>query len=656
MPSRLRSAPAALAALVLASVAFRVALDWSVVPGWIVPDESTYLEAARGIVQSGAPGYLGRPSGLHALGYPLFLAPFTLIGDVAVSTHVVGVVQALVMSLVAVPVFLWGRRFLRTPYALLAAVLSMLVADLAYARLLMTETLLFPLVTVVLWATALVVERPTRRREAALLVALAVTVFVSLQALVLVPVIALAIATMAAAERRRPRISEHLVLLVAVGIVVVAAAGLLVLRGRTGVFGAYAVVIDNYDVMSIWRYLGADTAGFVLMCGFVPAVALLALALRLRELVAERRAVAAFASTAVPAVVLAIVETGAFSSRFGQGLVMERYLFSYAPPAFLAFAYWIGRAADRRGTAIAAALLVASLFALPAGFLRQTGPWDAPSLAAWTHVHGFGLPFWSFLVIGAGVLAAALVPRRLRLPLAAIPFVILVLASIAAAVSIRRAQAAELATTLGSPPNWVANSDRGGPTAIVYTGDMWATSVGRLVFWNPSIGHVYALGATMTGPIPLEQVNVLPDGSVSGIAPFTKYVVSSTSLGWNGYPVAERRRPHLRLWLLFGEPQLAWRINGMNERSILHGTASVDVYGCTGRSLRLAIHTPATGARTWLTVDLSDQRRLSLQLRRGATYRRTILLPQVGGHCSALVTTTRAANASLSIVGGDNGA
>lgn len=645
---RLRHAHA-LAALVVVSTAARIALSWSLTAGWIAPDESTYLEAARGIVDSGHATYLGTPNGLHAIGYPLFLIPFTFIGKLATATHVVAAVQALAMSLTAVPVFLWGRRLMSERRAFLAATLSILVADLTYHGLYMTETILYPLIVTALWAIATVIERPTRRSEAALLLALAAAMLVSLQSAVLIPILVIALVVFARIRRTRPRVRDYRLLTGVLGVVVLGAAATVVAGGRENLLGSYATVVDRYDPLQVLRYLGADAGIFVLAVGVLPAAAFVTLLLRLRTATNDGAAAAAFISTAAVAIPLALLESAAFTSRFLSGLAVERYTFAYAPLAFLAFAS--GTRPQRVvpfafGSAAAIALLVA----VPPSFLHATGLWDAPSVWFWTNEGGVGLPWWTLPAAGFAIAVGGFALLRRPEAVAALTVVLLAGMSIGATHYAAAAATAEIARTAGDPPSWVDDNDRGGPTAVVYTGDMWGSGVARLVFWNPSIEAVYGLGASMTGPIPLVFPSVLDDGTVQGIDPFTKYVVSGRSLGWYGVATKTMPSSGLKLWLLFGQPRLIWRVIGINEQSVLTGNASVDAYGCRGRSLRVAA--TDVPAATTLKVLLSDTRSYTYNLKPGSSWHTRIRLPQLDGHCSALVIPSHSFTGSITVTGG----
>ncbi len=102
--------------------------------------------------------------------------------------HLTQALQALAMSLTAVPVYLWGRRFLPSSARLAAVALTLAVPSLAYSGLLMSEALYYPLVAVALVTLARTLEEPTACRQGLLSPRSSLAGAVRLQALILLPV------------------------------------------------------------------------------------------------------------------------------------------------------------------------------------------------------------------------------------------------------------------------------------------------------------------------------------------------------------------------------------------------------------------------------------------------------------------------------------
>src|SRR5580765_4264427 len=128
----------ALAALVVVSTALRAWAALNVPVPWIAPDEMVYALLGRGLWEHGSLDILGGPTPYYSLLTPLF-AGFPLAAFGLDSGYdVLKVLQALAMSLAAVPVFLWARTLVTTRSSLLAAALAVAVPGLVYSGLVMT--------------------------------------------------------------------------------------------------------------------------------------------------------------------------------------------------------------------------------------------------------------------------------------------------------------------------------------------------------------------------------------------------------------------------------------------------------------------------------------------------------------------------------------
>src|SRR6266550_778631 len=122
----LRLAPAAivLAALVALSSLLRFWAATKIPTPWIAPDELIYAELGRSLYAHGTLSLLGHRTSFFSLLYPAFAGLPLSLGNVAAGYTLLKALQALAMSLAAVPVYLWGRRLVRPRLALLAATLT----------------------------------------------------------------------------------------------------------------------------------------------------------------------------------------------------------------------------------------------------------------------------------------------------------------------------------------------------------------------------------------------------------------------------------------------------------------------------------------------------------------------------------------------------
>ena len=192
-----------LAGLVGLSTCLRLWAARAVPSPWITPDEQTYAELGRSLYDSGRFQVLGQSAGLLSLIYPAVVGlPLAVFGT-DTGYAVLKIVQALLMSLTAVPVYVWGRSLTQRWWALAAAAMSLALPGLAYSGFLMSEVVFYPLVCVSAWAMARVLVDPTLERQALLLATMLLAFLTRLQAIVLVPVFLLAVVLKLLFERGR---------------------------------------------------------------------------------------------------------------------------------------------------------------------------------------------------------------------------------------------------------------------------------------------------------------------------------------------------------------------------------------------------------------------------------------------------------------------
>ncbi len=192
-----------LTAIVAVSAVFRATIGRGLVAPFIMVDEVIWAEVARGIADAGEPLLRGEPDPGYSILYPLALSPlYALYDSLPDAYEAVKVLNAVLMSLAAVPAFFLARRVVRDGYALLAALLAVALPSLAYTGTVMTENLFYPLFLLVALALVLVLERPSGVRVALLVVLLGLAFATRVQALALVAAIVLAPLVLALFERR----------------------------------------------------------------------------------------------------------------------------------------------------------------------------------------------------------------------------------------------------------------------------------------------------------------------------------------------------------------------------------------------------------------------------------------------------------------------
>jgi hypothetical protein len=347
----LRAVPAWawLAAIVVASAAFRAVIGRGIAAPFIFVDELIWSEMARGIADEGRPLLRGEPDPGYSLVYPLLLSPaYALFDWLPQSYAAVKVLNACFMSLAAVPAYFLARRVVSERLALLGALLAVALPSFAYTGTVMTENVFYPLFLTFALVLVLTLERPTALRVTLLLALGALAYATRVQAAALLPAILLAPLVLAVL---RPIGLRETVVRFRFLYGAFAALGALALvaqlvggRSPRDLLGAYSPVGDaSYELGEVLRYLVWHTAELGLYVLVIPVAATIVLVGRARSL--DERLQAFLAATlALTGVLLPVV--AAFASVFSLR-IQERNLFYLAPLLLIALLAWVERGAPR---------------------------------------------------------------------------------------------------------------------------------------------------------------------------------------------------------------------------------------------------------------------------------------------------------------------
>jgi len=620
-----RWAGTTVAFLVIASAAIRLAASRRFEPGWIAPDEAIYSLLARSLWETGSASLLGA-GGYYALVYPALIGlPLTLV-EFDTGVAIVQALQALAMSATAAVAYLWGRRALGPAWALVSAALVVAIPGLAYSGLLMTQSLLYPLTTLALWALAVALERPTLLRQGVALGAIALVVLTHVQGLALVPAVVLAIALQCACERSLDparRAGRVLGALVGGGLLVVAAAAL---AGRwSDPLGAYSAAVGGYELDAVAADVAWHSAGvFVLVAG-IPLVALgLMLVQCLRR--EERDAAAvALVTTATAWLVCLVLEIGIFASRW-VGHIAERSLLTLAPPIFLVFGLWLSRGAPRPRIWTQAVALVVAIPAvlLPVSrYAVQEAALDAFSF----------IPLWRLasitseptlevifpLVAGALVAAAVLVPRRALAVLPILVLAVLVTLSFVSSKEIAQLSRADRVWVFDvGDPRWI-DAAADGPVTYLNVSSGFPAGVWKHLSWNRRIDTVAELPeAAAVGPLEPTTVSPRLDGvllDAGGNRLDPSLVATSADFELAGERIGQAPRSTdlsgLSLWRTERPLRLRTRRSGFQPNGDILGEAHVRVYGCNSGRLELTL-LGKQGEPVLLTVNQIPRQRLTV--------------------------------------------
>jgi hypothetical protein len=656
---RRRSEWAALGALVLLSTAFRAWAAVEVPVPWIAPDEMVYGLLGRSLWLHGSLSILGGPTPYYSLLTPL-LAGFPLAAfGLRTGYDLLQGLQAFVMSLAAVPVYLWARTLVPRRSALTAAALTLATPVLAYSGLVMTEVLFYPLLVTAAWAGAAAIARPTRHNQLVLLVAFVAVCATRIQAIVLVPALVTAALLDAWLARSWGRLRRQVP--AAVGICVLL-AGWAVWRLATGggALGGYDVVAStSYSVGAATRFVLYHGASLLILCGLFPLAAVgvkLVEALRRGE---QNESVRAYLAVAASLSVWVVVEVGVFASRYSDRIV-ERNLIGLAPVLFIGLVLWLARGPEGgwvvRGAVAAAALAV--LLLLPVRtYVNVYGMHDALTLIPMfklSTLTSLSTMAWVYRAVAvAAAVVFAFVPRR---GLQWVPFALIVALVAASVVSSRfvvdEAQAQQRAF-LANDPSW---ADHAGGTRIayLYDGEPSWPGVWETVFFNTKIDRVYNLNvATVPGPLPQDEVTVRPDGMVVGPPPDqapARYAVVSNWIRLHGDRRGEviqqgLNQTGLVLWKLEQPLRLYSWISGLEPNGDISGEARLVAYNCKSGTFSVTLLIKQAEA---VDISIDGKPVRHLEFPGPTTWHGDLPVPErAGGTCTLSVKPTGLAGATV---------
>ena len=573
MADRFRGVPAWgwLAAIVLLSFALRAWLARGMLAPFIFVDELIYSELARSFAAGDGFQVRDAPAGGFSLVYPVLISPaYVLFDSLPDAYAAVKTLNALYMSLAAVPAYLLARRVVGESLSLFAAVLAVALPSLVYTGTVMTENAFYPLFLTGALLLVLVLERPTPARQVGLLALVGVLFATRVQAIAFVPAIAVAPFLLALFGRRPLRATVWSFRLL-YGLLAAGAALVLlvqVARGRSlsDLLGAYSIVGErSYDAETVARFFLYHLAELDLYLGVLPFAAFVLLGLLARGL---DRSLAPFLAAATTLTISLLLVVGAFASEFANR-IQERNTFVVAPFFLIALLVLVDRGLPRP-------LWLAAPVAVGAALLPLTIPWErfietaaiSDTLALLPIWAAFGsLPFDSIdaTVLIGGAIAAALfllVPRRwaLALPVATLLF----FAAIGWNVwggerGVKRASAGALFTGIRvGERDWIDRAlPDGARAAVIWTGVTDRFVVNQNEFFNRGVGPVYFIGGPTPGGLAETEVTVDEESgelrTAAGGRVRAGYLLAEDRISPDGVVVARDSGTGLTLWRVAGD-------------------------------------------------------------------------------------------------------
>ena len=505
-----------LSVVVAASAVIRAAAAFARQTPIYFPDEYLYSELGRSLATAGRPLIRGHHSSFPALLQPILTAPAWLLGDIADSYHAIQLMNAVAMSLAAVPAYLLARRVgVSERLAVAAAALALVLPDLVYTGWVLSEPFAYPLALFAAYLAVRALDRPTFGAQLAFLAVAGLASFARVQLLLLPICFVVAAVVMDARERqllwtvRRQWVVVPLVALAAAAFVAHGAQSVSVYGQVLVVDTSPGGLLDRLGTQGLALLYGS---GFVLIPGAVLGIA--GAFARPRT-----RAELALAAFAVPFTAGLLLQAALWGD---SGVMQERYLFYCIPLLAVGFAMHAGRGWPwwRAYGLLSAGLLLLAATVPLSGYTVAMEKDHAPVLFAVTRAEElFGGVAGGSLVVaavaGALAVAAALLAKTRRATVAVTALALLAPAAAAFAATSYdvRYDASVRRDYLPADRSWVDHAALGN-VALVYSQGIPKEGLEQL-FWNRSVNRILLLpGAPPIDVYGDDQLTIGRDGTL----------------------------------------------------------------------------------------------------------------------------------------------
>jgi hypothetical protein len=561
--------------IAFAVLTFYLVEAWTRKTPWIFTDELEWTQISRSIASTGHAARRGQPIYFKSL-YAYLIAPMWWIHSTTTAYAAIKYLNAIVMSLAAVPTYLLARMFVTRRSAVAVAILAVAIPGMSYAASIVPEVLAYPWYALSSWL--IVRGLATRRRlDVALAVGASVVAglirwpqFATVPAALVIAFAALWVTgPRGKAFRAGWTRSDH------VGAIVLL-AGALILFNR--------VILQHEQIWQVstqyWKDrmvdLGLKAAlAFVVGMGILPVIGGIAsLHVRERRDDPAYRAFVAYFSASILCVGLYTAVKAAYLSTVFATLTEERNLIYLAPLMLIGTAIvFESRHIDWRFVAAGSALVVFLIFFKPANLLFPY--FESPGFAILdVFTRHFG---WTRETLRLGLLATlgvsvvALVFRRIRgVGLAAVLLLAgwMLTSEIATTVGMDN-QARLFRSNLPAQLNWIDSRVHG--RSVTYLGQAIIDPNGLFLteFWNRQIKHVDSLDGSAPGPGPTYAPNIVSaNGSLDGLEN-ADYVVADNGVKLQAPVVNGGRWRQLTLYERHGP----WRLLDSEQQVYADGWA-----------------------------------------------------------------------------------
>jgi Dolichyl-phosphate-mannose-protein mannosyltransferase len=589
-----------LVGLVVLSAGIRYVFTRQAVAPWIMVDELIYSELAKSFAAGGDFLVRGQHTGWYGYVYPVLISPAWAVFKAVPDAYAAAKgINALVMSLAAVPAYFLARRVLGTWWSLAAAALSVAIPSMVYTGTLMTENAFYPVFLLAMIALVTWLDRPSLGNTVTLIALCLLAFLTRQQAIALIPAVLTAPLLVVG---WRDALRRYLSVYLLVGLAALLVVSVQAARGRSifGILGAYqAASTSHYTVGGVTKWFLYHVSELDLSVGVLPFAALLVLAFGLRGLPRPQKV---FVAASVAVSFWLVLEVAIFASE-QSFRVEERNMFYVAPLFLIALLLWIERGLPRGTVWATAAIILAAALpgALPySSLIGLNSISDTIALLplGWLVEQGLGLDDVGLVVVfvcAAVGLLVLFLPRRYALVL---PAIVLVYFAVSQAAIQSKHEFQSLESLFGGIVNphrdWIDRSvGWDAKVAVVWTGHTDKFTIWQNEFFNRSVGPVYATGPSLPGGLPETRVTIdRTSGDLltpSGARIHAQYALTDSSLAVEGTIVARDVRKGMDLYRLNGPLRQVARITGVYADSWSGPTVTYSRVDCDGGSVAVTL-------------------------------------------------------------------
>jgi len=519
----------------------------------IFSDELEWAQLSRAIATTGHAAALGEPRPFKSL-YAYVIAPAWWSSSVGTGYALIKYLDAVLMCLTAVPVYLTARLVVPKRVAVVAAFASILTSAMFYATFILPEALAYPVFAAVACLCVRSLAGGGRRWTIAAILGCLVAVEVRGELAMLGGAYALAAIVLFVAGPTSHRLRAGWSTLDHITAAILALGGLVVANQVVSSRSPEYAVITQEWKHRMWSLGFQAGSAFAIGIGVLPAITgLAALWLPERRHEPAWRAFAAFTASAVFTVSAYTGIKAAFLSTTFATRVEERNMIYLGPLLIVGCAvYFTSRRIWLPGLVVAAGfvtwLVTAYGYQLDYPYFEAPGygiavmtnrswHWDQPTIRAWMYV-----------ACGVFILVA-LLPRIPRVPVRAWQLAAGAAALVATAWALTgeitsargsNASASALVAHLPKPLDWVDLAANREPVTFFGENIGDANGLWLLEFWNKSIVHDWTLDATAPRPDPTLTPDVKTTDGLMYPDPGTDYALTSGGVELQGTTVDER--------------------------------------------------------------------------------------------------------------------